>query len=222
MSGSKITQGFRWEMGQRKGLFGLPDIVVPVITGREFGYSRADIRDAAMRQLSAIQRARMPLANVDTGWAFAISRDGWRKIVKFKHHDLEVYQTIFLIARVAQIAVLAESHVDVAHSNPDVQAIHRMYAPIEIEGTLWRVMLTIRDYTGSRSGGRKNLHALQTSRIKGIEMQHRSDADSPTTPFDTVESGKITSAAERVKISISDLLAKSTRHDGSEWDFSDV
>ena len=127
------------------------------------------------------------------------------------------YRSDSLLEKIVERAILAESHRDNKHRNASVQGIHRMYAAIEIAGVPYRIKLTVRDDTGPRGGDRTNLHALVA-----IEIEKRPDVGPRTTPLDMVESGKITLSSERLAISITDLLAMSTRHDRSEWDFSDI
>jgi hypothetical protein len=53
-------------------------------------------------------------------------------------------------------------HGDTAHNNEHVKAIHRLYAPVLIDGVLYRVKLTVKDYVLNDGGKRKNLHAIET------------------------------------------------------------
>ena len=217
MTGPKITQGFQWEIGQRKGLFGLPNIEVVFITGKEFGETADIIRQGALQRLNEIRKSETSLKNNDTGWELVINSNDLSKIAKDKKQTVEVLQTISAIEIIVARAVLAESHKDNKHKNPDVQGIHRMYAAIEIDGKLYRVKLTIRDYFGLRRPNKTNLHA-----IAAIEIEKRPDVGLLTGQPKAEGTGTITLSPERFKTSISDLLAESTRHDGSEWDFSDI
>ena len=177
-----------------------------------------------MRHLNEVRHriGKVGIRNVDTGWGLTISARGWSKMARNRHPDVATLLTVFAIEKVAERAVPAESHEDTMHRNPDIAGIHRMYAPVEINGTLYRVRLTVRDYTCIRSGERTNLHALETHVIDEIKIEKRPDISSQTTPKDSVESGQITLSPERFTISMADILAKSTRQDGSAWDFSDT
>ena len=214
MSESRITQGFQWEFGQRKGLFGLPDIEVVIITGQEFGNDVATIRKGAMAHLNDIRHreATDGIKNSDTGWDLTVSKVGYRKMARDLAQFTESLQAIFELEKLSQRAVLAESHKDTEHNNPDVQAVHRMFAPVEINGRLYRVKLTVRDYFGIASGERTNLHA-----IEAIEIEKPGDAIH-TFPLQANETWTPT----EFTVSLADLLAKSTRHGGLAWDFSDT
>ena len=221
MIGPKITQGFQWEMGQRKGLFGLPDIEVVAITGREFGEDAEAVRAGAMMHLNEVRHrvGKAGIRNMDTGWALTIGRNDWSKIAKDQAQPIESLQSVFEIEKLAQLAVLAESHEDTMHRNPDIQAVHRMFAAIETDRVPHRVKLTIRDYTGVKSGDRTNLHALETHIIDEIKIEQRPDLGSLSSTVDNTGAYAFIRAS---KVNITDLLAKSTRQDGSAWNFSDT
>ncbi|MCM1128418.1 MAG: hypothetical protein NC211_00705 [Alistipes senegalensis] len=212
-----VTQGFHWEYGQRKGLFDLPAVPVTRISGAEFGSGRKAIQAGAMAHLNAIRQSGEPLWNQDTGWVLTVSKIDWSKIAKNTKQTLESLQAVFAIEQLAENAVLAESHEDSEHNNPDVQAIHRMYAPVEIGGVLYRAKLTVKDYTGVKSGDKTNLHAIDT-----IEIERRSDAGSLSSASIGDNTGKITLPSERLELSISDLLSGATRNDGTAWDTSNA
>ena len=66
---------------------------------------------------------------------------------------------------------------------------------------------------GKASGEKTNLHAIAAFEIENAPL------GTLLTPLHADESSQPTT--ERT-LTISDLLAESTRHDGSEWDFSDT
>ncbi len=153
------TAGFQWEFGQRPGLFALGPVPVTQLRGDELGTDRDAIRAAGLARLKAIGQAGV--RNADTGWSLAISRQDRGKIAAWAKQTDAALQSIGGIEQLIARAVLAESHHDTLHDNPDVQAVHRLYAPVEIAGTLFRAKLTVRDYA---SPGRSatNFHASCT------------------------------------------------------------
>ena len=97
-----------------------------------------------------------------------------------------------------------------------------MYAPIEIDGRMYRVRLTVRDYTGIRTGGRTNLHALETHEIEitSVEMEKRPDVGSPT-PDGLRATGRITLSPRHYGLSIAYPLSVCQGQSG-EWLFSQL
>jgi hypothetical protein len=100
-------------------------------------------------------------------------------------------------------------HGDTAHNNEHVKAIHRLYAPVLIDGVLYRVKLTVKDYVLNDGGKRKNLHAIETMELeKGnallgtVPSNSRNQRAQPTT-------GRT--------ISIANLMQGAIRQDGSAF-----
>lgn len=66
----------------------------------------------------------------------------------------------------ARYAVRAETHPDLQHGNTDVQAVHRLYVPMELDGKIYRVKLTMKEYATGSKGGETALHALEAMEIE--------------------------------------------------------
>ena len=69
------------------------------------------------------------------------------------------------MTEIASSSLHIESHCDLLHENEKVQAIHIFAVPAIIEGDLFRVELTVRDYV-ERDHERKMVHS-----IDGISIQ---------------------------------------------------
>ncbi|MDR1275393.1 MAG: hypothetical protein LBL72_03280, partial [Candidatus Accumulibacter sp.] len=217
--GQPVTQGLNWEFGQRPGLFSLPDIEALTLTGKEFDANNIeDLRNAAythMEPYRSIDGAppKKQLHNKDTGWSFVVARDNQRKLSLWHGNKPETLRAIAEIERIVETAILAESHPDTGHKNPDVQAIHVLYAPVEIDGKPYRAKLTVRDYKANKEGhgAKTNLHALSTVEIENVPLGTLPVYSSP----DGLQLAQPTTGR---KVSISDLLRDSKRNDASDWD----
>jgi hypothetical protein len=221
-------------------LFAAPDIAVTSLRGDEFGTDRETIRTGAMQRLNEIRSGSTPLVNRDTGWTLTVGNKDWTKIAKNPKQSTEGLQAIAGISDIVDRAVLAESHTDTERGNLDVQGIHRLYAPLEIDGKLYRAKLTVRDYKGADSGERTNLHALQAVEIEDAhpvtyqplrsgengQAFHPSERTLSVTeaPGDAIapiykpleETGRTGTPTGRT-LSVSDLLKGSKREDGADW-----
>ncbi|MCY1197251.1 Large polyvalent protein-associated domain 3 [compost metagenome] len=205
------TQGFQWRMGQRPGLFERPDISVTVVRGDEFGADRQAIRQGAMDRLNEIRRGDQPLTNSDTGWRLDIGKKDWLKMAQSEHQSTPELQAIASLSEIVDRAVLAESHPDGKRANADVQGIHRLYAPVEIDGMPYRAKLTVKDYKGKASGEKTNLHALEA-----VEIENAPPGTFPT--YQPLEAGRTDQPTTGRAISIADLLRDSTREGGAIWE----
>jgi len=203
------TQGLNWQFGQRPGLFSAPDIQVTTLTGKELGADRESIRSGATTLLNEIRKDGKPLTNADTGWDLVVSRNDWSKLAKDGNRTTAELQALAGLPALVERAVLAESHPDAIHNNQNVQGIHRLYAPVEIDGQMYRAKLTVKDYAGKDSGQKTNLHALEA-----VEIENAPLGTSPALDTNAHEPAQPTT--ERT-VSIADLLKDSTRHDGSAW-----
>ncbi|MGB2680311.1 MAG: LPD38 domain-containing protein [Candidatus Competibacter sp.] len=140
-------------------------VAITELTGEEFGSNLdkkalARAADALLRKL----QAGPPLANDDTGWHLVVGKQDRKKMGDNSDLSAASSKTVAKLADVVRQAVLADTHPDVEHRNPEVSAIHRLYAPARINGALYRVKLTVKDY--SESYGRRNLHALEAVEIE--------------------------------------------------------
>ena len=202
------TGDLSWEHGQRQGLFSHPDVPITRLSGKELGEDREAIKASATEKLKAL--GKDGLQNDDTGWNLTISAQNRGKLIKWDGNSDASLQALGGIESLVKHAVLAESHPDDKNKNDDVQGVHRLYAPVEIDGVMHRAKLTVRDYTGPRSGDSTKLHALQAMEIEGAQTS------SPNTEDEPLGTGKVM-PPER-SMTISDLLAGSKREDGTGWD----
>lgn len=159
-----------WSMekyiGQRPGLLNLPPVEITELRGDEFaaGLSHRQLTAAANEMLRVIQRGDgMP--NDDTGWKLRINKIGRKKIGDNEKQSSPELMAVAVIERLAKRAVVAERHSDDEHRNPDVVAVFRLYAPVSINGVLYRAKLTVKDY-----GKPKMLHALAAVEIENVPL----------------------------------------------------
>ena len=104
--------------------------------------------------------------NQDTGFLLQASRSDAKKTVFRKDLNSPIVKAIFKNAKeIASSSLHIESHCDLLHENEKVQAIHIFAVPAIIEGDLFRVELTVRDYV-ERDHERKMVHS-----IDGISIQ---------------------------------------------------
>lgn len=207
-----MTQGFQWEFGQRRGLFGMEDIAITEISGKELGQDERAIRTNLNEHLKAY--AEGGLTNRDTGWDLRISSEDRKKLAKWFGATLPSLQSQAALEEIVENAVLAESHPDSRHENSDVIGIHRLYAPVSIDGKLHRAKLTVRDYQSKSTGDKTRLR-----RLEAIEIENAPMGTLPMPEANLQTTAQPTSG--RLSISVRDLLRDSKRDDGTAWDFTD-
>ncbi len=195
--------------GQRPGLADLPPVPVTVLTGEEFGagLSKAQLAKAADDLLRAMQ-ARNGLANNDTGWLLRVNKAGRKKMGDNADQTVAESRAVAGIESLSRHAVVAESHLDDAHHNPDVRAVYRFYAPLLIGSDLYRVKLTVKDYLGAKE--KRQLHALEAVEIESAPLgifPSYSNAEA-------FQTGQPTTGRA---LSISDLLDGATMNDGNPY-----
>lgn len=152
--------------GQRPGLTNLPPVPVVDLTGKEFGVglSHSEIVNAANKHMRLLQKSE-GLPNTDTGWLLRINKLSRKKIGdNVEQSDVEL-KAVFAIDQLSRVAVVGERHADDHHANPDVHSILRMYAPMSLDGVLYRVRLTVKDY-----GAPRMLHALSALEIENAPL----------------------------------------------------
>nr|DAK58875.1 MAG TPA: crystallin beta/gamma motif-containing protein [Caudoviricetes sp.] len=207
-----MTQGFQWEFGQRRGLFGIADIPVTEISGKELGQDERAIRTNLNEHLKAY--AEGGLTNRDTGWDLRISSEDRKKLAKWFGATLPSLQSQAALEEIVENAVLAESHPDSRHENGDVIGIHRLYAPVSIDGKLHRAKLTVRDYQSKSTGDKTRLR-----RLEAIEIENAPMGTLPMPEANLQTTAQPTSG--RLSLSVRELLRDSKRDDGTAWDFTD-
>lgn len=193
--------------GQRPGLFQLPDVRVPSISGDAFGpgLSHVELMAAATRELQALQQSD-GLVNDDSGWLLAINRRGVKKMGDNAAQSPAELAAVAALRDLVRQAVVAERHADTRHGNAFAEAIFRMFAPLEIGGTLYRVKLTVKSMVNP-DNPRKLLHALGAT-----EMESAPLGTLPTSTGDpALQSTQPTTGRT---ISIADLLRGAVLQDG--------
>ncbi|MBF0456731.1 MAG: hypothetical protein HQK99_02430 [Nitrospirae bacterium] len=125
-------------------LMSKPDVKITRLDDRMFGNevwkAKEDAKNWAMINL----RGQSPV-NKDTGWHIDISRKGIEEsLSKSRSAHIDQIEAIRAIPDLIENAVLAETHPD-KKGSADIINIHRFYAPIEIDGKLYRAKLTVRE-----------------------------------------------------------------------------
>lgn len=150
-------------------LLGKPDVPVTIIQGDELTTSEklSDLREKAGEFIQSIQGT--PFKNNETQWDIFITKQDRAKLVDDYGQDVNELRALAKIREITHEAVLADTHSD-SKNNPDIVAIHRLYAPVIIGDKLFRAKLTIKEY----KAGRNNLHALDAVEIQN-HAAHPSD-----------------------------------------------
>ena len=173
-------------------------IKVTELTGKELqgdGHIREN-SDLFIREL----QKQGPLHNDATGWDLLIGKLDRKKLAHDPGASLLSVKAVAGLRELAKNAVLMESHPD-GMSNPDVQQVHRLFAPAMIEGSLYRAKLTVKEYREDK----RNLHALEAIEIENPAVI------SPDAASDTT----VQPAGLSTEISIADLMGGATRKDGT-------
>ena len=180
--------------GQRPGLFDLPDVGVPSINGDAFGpgLSRADLVAAAGRELQALQRAE-GLVNNDAGWLLAASLQTADQLGTNAGQARAPQQVLEALRELVRQAVVVERQAAGQGRDALVQAVYRLLAPLQVDGQLYRVRLTVKQF--AQDGDvRQLLHALDSIQIDGAPL-----------------------AGTGRRISVAELLRGATRQDGKPF-----
>lgn len=183
--------------GQRPGLLDLPPVPVVELTGEEFGagLGHMELMQSANDLLRALQRDSK-LVNADTGWKLRINKIGRKKMGDNADQSDAELKAVAGIEQLARVAIVSERLPDDRHRNPYVVAVIRMHAPLLMDGVLYRVRLTVKDY-----GDPKLLHALSS-----IEIENALGRYSPASDYSVQPEPKST---ERT-VSIRDLFQTAT------------
>lgn len=220
-------------MGQRQGLFDLPD--VPVVTIEAKDLSDKDTKQLADTLLRELQKAPLgTLHNNDTNWDFVIGKKDRLKMGDNNNLSHATSQAVQGLTDLVANAVLAETHQDMEHNNPDVKAVHRLYVPADINGDLYRVKLTVKDYAFTTGmPPKKSLHAIEAVEIENAPMgtlppystsndvqtvQPTSERLALLGTLPSNQDDQIVQPTTGRTISIADLLKGATRHDGKAFE----
>lgn len=192
--------------GQRPGLFDLPPVPVVTLTGNEFGaglryLQLAKAADQHLRMLQGVPG----LLNLDTGWRLTINGKGRKKMGDNADQSATEIKAVAGIEQLARVAVVAELHEDERHRNPDVKAVLRLYAPLAIDGALYRIRLTVKNY-----GDPRMLHALSA-----VEIENAPLGILPS--YSSAEALQKAQPTTGRTLSVSDLLRGAQRHDGQPF-----
>ena len=197
--------------GQRPGLAELPPVQVTQLQGDEFGkgLSHADLMKAATALLQELQGSD-GLPNNDTGWLLRLNRKSVKKMGDNMSQSRPSLQAVAALKALVRRAVVVERHADSMHRNEYVQWIYRLAAPALIEGRLYRLKLTVKDWQqGSQS--RKLLHALEAVEIESAL---------PGTLLNSPQANGVGTAQPTTgrALTIAELLAGASRNDGMPFD----
>ena len=183
--------------GQRGGLFDLPPVPITVIDTQGLPNDFKDMKKWADKLLRELQQAPIgTLHNEDMNWELLVGKKDRQKMGDNENLAHHTSQAVTDIVSLVRYAVLAETHQDKQHNNNHVKAVHRLYAPVEIDGKLYRTKLTVKDYVLNNGTERKNLHAIETIEIENAPMG--------TLPSDAQGQGRAQPTSGRV-LSVTDL-----------------
>jgi hypothetical protein len=190
--------------GARPGLADLPPATITALSGVEFG---ADLtRPQLALHADALLRGWQGgagLYNTDTGWMLGINKTSRKKMGDNAGQAAADSKIVAGLGEVVRHAVVAERHPDTAHHNPLVKAILRLYAPVTIGRSAYRVKLTVKEY----QAGAPILHALESA-----EIENAPPGIFPTSTAAAGQSGQPTTGR---LMSIADLLRGVTTQDGT-------
>jgi hypothetical protein len=174
------------------------------IEGGRFDSVPQSERMKAARSWALNYMPRLPVTNIDTGWDILINRDSIKESAG-KRSDLASLNAIEAIPSLLKIAVLVESHAD-TKGRAEILRTHRLYAPLSMEGVLYRVKLTVLE---QRDGRRYYVHEL-------TELQKETPTGSPRS--ESVDSQR--AQVGESSVSIGDLLAGVNLNSGEDVRFS--
>lgn len=195
--------------GERSNLRELPDIPVVKIKTKQLGFK--DTKKLADEILRQIQKTD-GLYNKDTGWVLQVGKKDRKKMGNNKELSHTTSQSVQGIEELVTNAIVAETHEDVKHNNPDVIAVHRMYVPALIDGQLHRIKLTVKDYVfTTNQTSKKSLHAIEAVEIENSLLGTVPSYSAPK----GVQKAQPTTGS---KLSITTLL-KGVKHDGDDGIF---
>ena len=136
------------------------------ITGVDHPISNKELRKIADEILRDIRKeialGERPLVNDETGWSFSVASKDLGKMGNNPHMKPESSKSAIKARDIVKVAALVETHADTHGHGAD--AVHRFYAPVAIDGKLYRVRLTVMDY--NETLGKRNLHAIRAIEIE--------------------------------------------------------
>jgi hypothetical protein len=150
-----------------------------IIVNREFSGSREARRLFASK--AAAELVNDPPTNKDTGWKIAFSRRSLQKALSdsslLKSATDDHFEAAKSLRALVEEGVLGESHTDKKRSggpDPNIKAIHRFYAPLQVDDKLYRVKLTVKEFNHPKELGK----SFYTHELTDIETPARNRAAS--------------------------------------------
>ncbi|KWT84146.1 hypothetical protein [Candidatus Magnetominusculus xianensis] len=121
-----------------------PDVKITRLNDRMFGDSVWEAKEAAKKWAGDNIQGKS-FVNKDSGWNIDVSRKGiGEALSKSRLAHIDQIEAIRAIPELIENAVLGETHSD-KKGSPHIKNIHRFYAPLEIDGKLYRAKLTVRE-----------------------------------------------------------------------------
>ena len=193
-------------LGQRLGLFNLSPVFIVEASNNRF----QNLTDAQAFVLK--QFGREPALNNDTGWEISFGHKNLSKLFSASSTRNSIMpehiQIVSMLRELIKNAVLAESHIDRKDTGEsgqaNVLAIHRLYAPIQIDHRLFRVKLTVKEHSHPPGLNFKNYQLAEIEMPAGELVNEATQRITPTSGHPAQNQ------SERV-LSIADLLRGATR-----------
>jgi SPP1 gp7 family putative phage head morphogenesis protein len=156
-------------MGQRPGLLDLPPMPIIDVPEDAFGGAQGKVAlaKAADAALKEIQESP-GLMNDDSGWLLSVNSLGRKKMGNNADQNPEDSRAVSVLKQLVLSAVIGERHADTRHENVNVKAIYRLFAAMRIKDELYRVQLTVKDY--SLPDKPHKLHALESLKIESAPL----------------------------------------------------
>lgn len=157
-----ISQGKEWHMGPTK-LSPEERVIVVQYKGQ------APDRKAAIEQITSVTKSGVK--NNETGFVLTAGKGDLGKSAGglFSYNERVLRAVAPIFSDVVAHAKLLESSNDVMHRNKDVQGIHTFATPVEIDGSLFRVNIIVRDYV---IPGQERLAAHTIAGVKIYEIEN--------------------------------------------------
>lgn len=157
-----ISQGKEWHMGPTK-LSPEERVIVVQYKGQ------APDRKAAIEQITSV--TKIGVKNNESGFVLTAGKGDLGKSAGglFSYNERVLRAVAPIFSDVVAHAKLLESSNDVMHRNKNVQGIHTFATPVEIDGSLFRVNIIVRDYV---IPGQERLAAHTIAGVKIYEIEN--------------------------------------------------
>ena len=173
----------------------------------EAGEARSDRKNVVKELLEM----RGVYRNESTGWDIQVARGGLEKVASGATPQ-ELAASLKL-PELLRNAVLVESRPD-TRGVPEIKAIHRMYAPVRVDGTTYRAKLTVKEFSDGRRLYDQSLTTLemQNPAQGGAARIGENVVANQTTPNSVAVGFADSSPTE---MTVGDLMAGVKRDDGT-------